>query len=245
MPPSSSRVLPVLLASASACGAVDESSATSASFDLDAPDALRGFTETYDCGTRDIGSWALSANDLRPRVIEAQGGNPGGYLYSEVASPVPTWSTASSRVLQDRGGGAGDSVFVGNYRARGVRRISADLCVYQAGSWSSSRTVTLLMTRWDVVNDTVALEATYSLPDIPELPEGWQRYRFDVDARSSTIPAGWSLQRGDGTPASDAEWAILMEQVDVLGFGYWKPGYMYPALGLWELGIDNIHIGAR
>ena len=34
-----------------------------------------------------------------------------------------------------------------------------------------------------------------------------------------------------------------MHQIDVVGVGFWKPGYMYPALGLWKLGIDNIHIG--
>jgi hypothetical protein len=232
-------VLVALLGPAASCAVADEPT-TDSSASADEAFAIREFTETYSRGTRDVGQWALTTNDLRSRVIEPTGGNPGGYLYGEVASPIPTWSTASRRIDPDAGS---NSIFVGNYDANHIRRISADLCVYQAGSWSASRTVTLQLVRWDVANATVLLEATYSLPDIPDVPDGWQHYKFPVDARSATIPPGWQLERGDGTPATDADWAALMRQIDVVGFGLWKPGYMYPALGLFELGIDNIHIG--
>ncbi len=233
-------MLVALLGPVAACAVADEPAGDPAVSDVEIPYPIRGFTETYDGGTRDVGHWSLTTNDLRARVIEPTGGNPGGYLYGEVASPIPTWSTASRRFDPDLGE---DTIFVGNYRANHIRRISADLCVYQAGSWSASRTVTLQLVRWDIANATIALEATYSLPDIPDVPDGWQRYQFPVDAWSATIPPGWQLARGDGTPATDADWAVLMQQIDVVSFGLWKPGYMYPALGLWELGIDNIHIG--
>lgn len=232
-------VLVALLGPAAACAVADEPT-TDSTASADETFAIRGFTETYSPGTRDVGHWTLTTNDLRVRVIEPTGGNPGGYLYGEVASPIPTWSSVSPRIDPEAGG---ESFFVGNYLANDIRRISADLCVYQAGSWSESRTVTLQLVRWDVANATVALEATYSLPDIPNVPDGWRHYKFSVDARSATIPPGWQLERGDGTPATDADWAVLMHQIDVVSFGLWKPGYMYPALGLWELGIDNIHIG--
>lgn len=233
-------VLVAMLGPAAACAIAEEPATDPATADTEIPYMIRGFTETYSWGTRDVGHWSLTTNDLRSRVIEQTGGNPGGYLYGEVASPIPTWSTASRRFDPDLGQ---DTIFVGNYAANRVRRISADLCVYQAGSWSASRTVTLQLVRWDVANATIALEATYSLPDIPEVPDGWQRYEFAVDARSATIPPGWVVERGDGTPATDADWAVLMQRIDVVGFGLWKMGYMYPALGLWEIGIDNIHIG--
>jgi hypothetical protein len=235
------RACPALIAllGPAACAAADEP-ATDSAASTDEVFASRGFTETYSWGTRDVGNWSLTSNDLRARVIEPTGGNPGGYLYGEVASPIPTWSTASRRIDPEAGS---DTIFVGNYHASHIRRISADLCVYQAGSWSASRTVTLQLLRWDVANATILLEATYSLPDIPDVPDGWQHDEFAVDARSTTIPPGWDLERGDGTPATDADWAVLMQQIDIVGFGLWKPGYMYPALGLWELGIDNIHIG--
>lgn len=235
------RACPVLIAllGPAACAVADEP-ATDSAAPADETLAIRGFTETFSPWTFDVGHWALTTNDLRARVIEPTGGNPGGYLHGEVASPIPTWSTASRRFDPEAGS---DTIFVGNYLANDIRRISADLCVYQAGSWSASRTVTLQLVRWDVANATILLEATYSLPDIPDVPDGWRHYKFRVDARSATIPPGWQLEHGDGSPATDADWAVLMHQIDVVGFGFWKPGYMYPALGLWELGIDNIHVG--
>ena len=207
---------------------------------------FREFTERYSEGSLDAGHWSLTTSDLRAREIERTGGYPGGYLYGEVNGPIPTWSTASPRLRDERRRDARlDSTFVGNYYADRVHRISADLCVYHAGSWSASRTVTLQLVRCDFVNDTVAFEATYSQPDIPDVPDGWQHYAFEFDARSPAIPPGWTLTRGDGTPAVDADWAVLMHQVDLVSFGYWKLGHVYPALGLWELGIDNVHIGTR
>jgi hypothetical protein len=237
------RAYPILVAMlAVGCAPATDEATTESAISLEAtPDAIREFTETYDCGTMDVGHWLLSTNDLRARVIEPSGGHPGGYLYSEVSSPIPTWSTVSPRVEQ---GSGGDTIFVGDYYASRIHRISADMRVYQAGSWSASRTVTLQLMRWDVTNDTVAVQATYSRPDIPEVPKGWHHYEFQVDAQSPTIPPGWALERGDGTPGTDADWVALMHQVDIVSFGYWKLGYMYPALGLWKLGIDNIHIGA-
>jgi hypothetical protein len=202
------------------------------------------FTERYSPGTLDVGNWILSTNTARPRVIETSGGNPGGFLYSEVASAIPTWSTASTRyqpgVSDDE---KRDSVFVGDYFARCIDHVSADLQVFQAGSWTPGRTVTLELIQWDAVNDTVAFVATNSLPDIPDVPKGWNHDDFTVDARSRTVPPGWVFTRGDGTPGSDADWATFMHQIDLVGFGYWRPGFNYPSLGLWQLGIDNVHVG--
>ncbi len=211
-----------------------------------APRAERDFTETYGTASLDAGHWALSANDLRMREIEPDGGNPGGFLYSEVSSAIPTWSTASSRVPSASDDGAiRDTIFVGDYRASDIHAIAADLRVVHAGSWSASRTVSLQLTRWDVASDAPALRATYSLPDIALVPSGWQHYVFELDASSPRIPPGWSVTRPDGTPGDAADWAFLMQQVDVVSLGYWKPGYVYPALGIWQLGIDNVHIAAR
>ena len=231
----SASLLVALAGQVSACAVADGIDTAPAD---EFPEALPVFTETYSLGTLDIGHWALTTNDLEPRVIDTSGGNPGGYLHAEVIGPCPTWSTASPRLT-----GGGDTVFVGNYWGNRIGRVSADLLVEQAGSWSASRTVTLQLLRWDVANDTIALQATFSFPDIPQVPSGWQHHEFPVDANSSTTPAGWELTRGDGTPASGAEWRVLMRQVDVVAFGLWKPGCMYPALGYWKLGIDNIHIG--
>ena len=107
------------------------------------------------------------------------------------------------------------------------------------------RAVTLHLMSWDTTSNGVAFDATYTLPDIPDVPVGWQHYEVPIDAQSATIPAGWVITRGDGTPATDADWATFMHQIDLVGFGYWKPGFFYPSLGLWQLGIDNIHNSAQ
>lgn len=202
------------------------------------------FTERYGALTLDTGHWALTDNPERVRTIEPGGGDPGGYLYGEVSSPIPTWSTASTRYepgVDDAD--KRDSEFVGDYAARAINHVSADLEVIQAGSWTPGRTVTLILRQWDADADSIALEATYSLPSMPEMPQGWQHYDFEVDGGSSKIPPGWVLTRGDGTPGTNADWATLMHRVDLVAFGLWQPGYEYPALGLFKLGIDNIHVG--
>jgi hypothetical protein len=204
------------------------------------------YTETYDAGTPDTGHWILTTDPARPRVIEPTDGNPGGYLYGEVATAVPTWSTASTRYQPGVDDASKrDSIFVGNYYLNDINYLSADLRIYQAGSWTADRTVTVILRSWDTATDSVAYEATYSLPDMPNIPQGWQRYEFRIDARSARVPSGWVFMHGDGTPGSDAEWATFMQQIDFVGFGYWKPGYAYPSLGLWTLGIDNIHTGTQ
>jgi hypothetical protein len=204
------------------------------------------FTETYDPGTMDVGHWGLTANPARSRIIKPTGGHPDGYLYSEVSTSAPTWSTASTRYQPGVTDAVKcDSSFVGDYYAKRIKHVSADLQIYEAGSWTPSRTVTLHLARWDGASDSVAFEAFYSCPDMPAVPMGWNHYDFQVHARSAIVPPGWVFRRGDGTPGSDADWQTFMHQIDLVGFGYWKPGYFYPALGIWRLGIDNIHIGTR
>ncbi len=235
----SSRTMGIIVAAAGATGC----GSTRTWSDAASPDT--DFTERYDTGTMDVGNWALTTTTLRPRIIEPTGGHPGGYLYSEVSTAIPTWSTASTRFQPGVDDEAKrDSVFVGNYYANHVNHVSADLQVFQAGAWTASRTVTLHLMSWDVASNSVAFEAFYSLPDIPTVPVGWHHYNFDVDARSARVPSGWDFRRGDGTPGTDTDWATFMHQIDAVGFGYWKPGFAYPSLGIWKLGIDNIHVGA-
>jgi len=79
-------------------------------------------------------------------------------------------------------------------------------------------------------------------PDLPEPPVGWRTYSFPVDANSPTIPQGWVFTRGDGTPGTDAEWSPFLHRIDLTSIGFYKPGFGYPSLGTWILGIDNIEI---
>jgi hypothetical protein len=135
-----------------------------------------------------------------------------------------------------------DSIYTGDWTNLGVTSITVDLNVIQVATWATDRAVTLELLQMDDTGFNVNYDATYTLPDLPEPPVGWQTYAFPVDANSPTIPQGWVFTRGDGTPGTDAEWSPFLHRVDLISIGFYKPGFAYPSLGTWILGIDNIEI---
>jgi hypothetical protein len=199
------------------------------------------FTETYDDGT-DIGLWHCSLGV--PRMIEISGGNPGAYLQQGgFSTAIPTWASISTRFQP----GVNDpykidSIYTGDWTSLGVTILTADLNVIQVATWATDRAVTLELLQMDETGFNVNYDATYTLPDLPEPPVGWQTYSFPIDANSPTIPQGWVFTRGDGTPGTDAEWSPFLHRVDLTSIGFYKPGFFYPSLGTWILGIDNIEI---
>ncbi|HEY4243460.1 MAG TPA: hypothetical protein VGM88_26790 [Kofleriaceae bacterium] len=206
------------------------------------------FTEDYEPGTMDVGDWILSTNPMAVRMIEPTGGNPGQYLYGEVGTSIPTWGTASLAYqpgVNDQF--KRDSVFVGDWFSADVQHLGADIIVEQSGDWATDRAATLHLQKWDPDQETVQIDAFFSLPDLPNdtAPTGWQHYQYDFDARSTTIPTGWMCLEEDGSPCTPEDWSTLMHDVDAVGIGFWKPGFAYPSLGSWHLGIDNIHISAN
>ena len=80
------------------------------------------FIETYDDGT-DVGLWHCSVGV--PRIIEANGGNPGAYLQQGgFSSSIPTWASISTRFQP----GVNDpykidSIYTGDWTSLGVTRI--------------------------------------------------------------------------------------------------------------------------
>ena len=94
-----------------------------------------------------------------------------------------------------------DSIYTGDWTSLGVTSITADLNVIQVATWATDRAVTLELLQMDESGFNVNYDATYTLPDLPKPPVGWQTYSFPVDANSPTIPRGWVFTRGDGTPA--------------------------------------------
>jgi hypothetical protein len=64
--------------------------------------------------------------------------------------------------------------------------------------------VTLQLVRWDVVNATILLEATYGLPDIPDVPDGWRHDKFPRSARRWAFSAGSAWPRR--SPAGSTRW---------------------------------------
>ena len=135
-----------------------------------------------------------------------------------------------------------DSIYTGDWTSLGVTSIIVDLNVIQVATWATDRAVTLELLQMDETGFNVNYDATYTLPDLPNPPVGWQTYSLPVDANSPTIPEGWVFTRGDGTPGTDAEWSPFLHRIDLTSIGFYKPGFAYPSLGTWILGIDNIEI---
>lgn len=198
------------------------------------------FIETYDDGT-DVGLWHCS---LGPRILEPSGGNPGAYVQQGgFSTSIPTWASVSTRFqpgVNDQY--KIDSIYTGDWTTLGVTSIAVDLNVIQVATWATDRAVTLELLQMDDTGFNVNYDATYTLPDLPDPPIGWQTYSFPVDANSPTIPQGWVFTRGDGTPGTDAEWSPFLHRIDLTSIGFYKPGFAYPSLGTWVLGIDNVEI---
>src|SRR5215831_16792266 len=199
------------------------------------------FIETYDDGT-DVGLWHCSLGV--PRIIEISGGNPGAYVQQGgFSTSIPTWASISTRFQP----GVNDlykidSIYTGDWTSLGVTGLMADLNVIHVATWATDRAVTLELLQMDETGFNVNYDATYTLPDLPEPPVGWQTYSFPVGANSPIIPQGWVFTRGDGTPGTDAEWSPFLHRIDLTSIGFYKPGFAYPSLGTWILGIDNIEI---
>jgi PEP-CTERM motif len=207
------------------------------------------FTETYDDGT-DVGKWVASFNV--PRQQQALGGSPlgggvplGAYMeQSGFTSSIPTWGTASPRFQPGFNDTyKEDSVFVGDWTAAGVTDFSVDLDVIQSGSWPApGRPLTLQLMQMDGSGFSVNYVATYTTPLMATPPVGWTHYDFTINADGGAIPPGWIFTRGDGTPATDAEWATFLSRIDMTSIGYYAPGTFYPSTGTWTLGIDNVGV---
>jgi pseudomonalisin len=199
----------------------------------------RVYVENYDDGT-DLGKWAADFD--RDRVIETSGGNPGKFLEQDgVINAVPTWGTASTRYqpgFNDQF--KSDSIFTSDWTDMGVTDFSVDLDVLQPADWATDRGVTLQLMQMDDTGFNVTYVATYTHPLGSRVPKGWHTYTFPVDADSATVPPGWVFTHGDGTPGTDAEWSQFLKRVDLTTVGYYRPGFAYPSLGSWNLGIDNI-----
>jgi hypothetical protein len=218
----------IVLSAAAAVGAADDR-------------ATNTFIETYDDQT-DVGLWHCATGV--PRIIEPSGGNPGAYLQQGgFSSSIPTWASISTRFQPGFPDPYKiDSIYTGDWTTLGVTSLTVDLNVIQVATWATDRAVTLELLQMDDTGFNVNYDATYTLPDLPEPPVGWQTYSFPVDANSPTIPQGWVFTRGDGTPGTDAEWSPFLRRVDLTSIGFYKPGFAYPSLGTWVLGIDNVEI---
>jgi hypothetical protein len=194
--------------------------------------AHANFAETFNHGSDD-GDWHLTDNPDRLLQIERSGGNPAAYLHGQVSTPVPVWYVPFA---------TSPTHFLSNYYAQQIGGISFDLNIF-SGTEAPNRAVTLdLLSTLGTGDFSQGLEAYKIGANISILPIGWQPYSFSLDATSTSIPSGWVVRHGDGSPGTDADWRRLMQDVETIGFELGKPGFAYPALNGWDLGLDNVRI---
>lgn len=208
--------------------------------------AFADFTETFSDPTQDTGHWFLSGYDSPNRKIQSDGGNLGGYLYDQVSSSVPTWQTVSTRYVpgihdEDKS----DSVFLGDYYDSNVTSLSFDLNVMQVGVWTPGRGITLELMGADDSGQDISYDATYTIPlSDDQAPTGWQHYDIPINAQGGAVPDGWTFTDLNNSSPDPSDWGTFLHRVDVAKIGLWQPMTGYPGLGVWGLGLDNVHIGA-
>lgn len=199
---------------------------------LAAPPGGTTFVETFD-NNSNVGSWTFG-NSFES--ITQDGANRGFHLRNvnlDTIAPQPRTATGVT------------SVFTGDYRARGVTSVGADLRVYRVDFTSRQRPVSVILesdagTPGDPADDcSVYFLGSKSLP-----PPGraWMTYDFAVDSASPVMPAGWNVIGGSCAGlAPDAAWNLVIQDVDQLAFFGADPALFY-IFQVWDVGLDNPRI---
>jgi hypothetical protein len=191
--------------------------------------AAADVVDTFDNNVNQ-GTWRLTNNPNRLYRIETSGGNPGAYLHGQVATAVPTWY-----IDQPVG-----NPFTGDFAAAGFRSFRFDLTI-SGGIQVPDRVLTFhLFTTLGTGDPTQGIDAYHLGEDISNYMPGWNTYAYPLDAASPTIPAGWHVTEGNGSPGTDADWRSLMTHIEDVHMELGQPGYAYPNLGVWDLGLDNV-----
>lgn len=193
--------------------------------------ALGDVVDTFDGGVN-LGTWRLTSNPDRLYQVEPDGGHPGAYLHGQVSTAVPTWYIDQST----------GNPYTGDYSAEGIRSLSFDMRI-SGGVQVPDRSMTLhLFTTLGTGDLSLGLEAWYVGTDISTYDNSWNTYAYPLDAGSATIPDGWTIFEGDGTPGTDADWHTLVTHIENVTFELGQPGFAYPNLGVWDLGLDNVRL---
>ncbi len=205
-----------------ACGSLLVGSA------LAAPPGLTTFSETFDGGSN-VGGWTFG--NLANETIEPAGGNPGPFLRNDFLDTFAPSARTTPGVA---------SPFVGNYRERGVSVVEADLALFRVDFSAEGRPVTVILYSDAGTPDDPSDDCqVYRVGGKPgPRPDGrWNRYRFRVPSRSSTLPPGWQV-RECGNRTGEEGWNLVIEDVDQLRFFVGDPELFY-IFQVWDIGLDN------
>jgi len=192
--------------------------------------AAQTFVEGFTNGSNQ-GAWTWGAGDQ----IVSTGGNPGHFLRTTV---LDTFAP------QPRTGAGVSSPFTGDFRARRVTSTGIDLVTF-ATQFNFSREVTLILendagTPGSVADDSAVYWITPGF--VPQPGAGWASFDAPIPSQSPTLPAGWQVLQGAGTP--DQVWNTVITDVSRVRWFYGDPTFFF-IFDIWQVGLDNARITAE
>jgi len=196
--------------------------------------AENGIQADFEGGNNDAG-WRFGGD-----TIEAEGGNPGGWLASMNLNVPAPWLYCD----YDADGWTGD------YTAMGVTEFHIDLQTVSTSQqyWSYYNVLVLIRMSngtEDPEDDIYVYYDPYAFAP-PAIEDGWTNYHWDIptdfDGALGELPANWSggsYATGNATFPSDVTWQDVMSNVGRLEVWFLDPDYA--AIFQWfEMGADNI-----
>jgi hypothetical protein len=201
---------------------------------LTAPAAAQSFTETFDSGSN-TGDWEVWWSNYN--TIESTGGNPDWYLRLDNTSGSATCHFL--RIFMN----TWPSAYSGNYRTLGVTSIGLDVNVVQ-GAYGGVWTMTLGDDAGTPLDDSDDCLLVYTGAQPPPGAPGWTSYDFPIDAQSTTLPNGWTIE-GPCASQGNAAWDAAIQSVDYVAFRLDTNPAVFCSFTNWDFGVDNIRIEAN
>ena len=127
-------------------------------------------------------------------------------LDTDLGEHLDAFSTGSSQTVQDRQYLHHGQLVEPKYNLYNCRSERHPSC--HLGDRSRGHVSDLL--QMDDTGFNVTYDATYTLPDLPDPPVGWQTCSFPVNANSPTISHGLGLYTRRRAPGTDAEWSPFL-----------------------------------
>ena len=172
-------------------------------------------------------------------VIEAAGGNPGGYLHTGSG-----WMGAWPILKID---GSSSSAYVGNYVARDVNTISLDVLTNSApgGTGNGLNMSVLLINDMGTPGDQSDDNKVYTVgSNIPLVGAGWGNVSFAIPSGDATTPAGWvassGFSFGNGFTAG-VTFADVMSNITNVEI-HWQDPSFFGGFNSFDVGVDNVTI---
>jgi hypothetical protein len=189
-------------------------------------------TDDFDSGQNPNG-WSFASFD----VLEANGGNPGGWLH--VAGLDTFYPMLES-------GTSASWPWIGDLAATGAVRISLDAITLHtdfpiAGGFFMSVLLRDTQGTFNVDDDDYAY---FVGEEVPQPGAGWKHFDFDVPSRCGVnVPPGWhGGWSGDGDDfRPGVTWSDLISQVDRVEI-WWSDPTNFAIFQMWEAGVDNLEI---